>query len=637
MCGIAGIILKPDKALVDLDLRLGAMALSMAHRGPDDQGVYISPNGRFGLVNRRLAIRDVSSAGHMPMINANGNVIITYNGEIYNADELRRELENKDYSFFSNSDTEVILHGYEEWGKDVVKRLRGMFAFAILDCRAGDDNHSFLIGRDHLGIKPLYYTETDSAFIFGSELKTVLASGLVSDEINPAGLYGYLATGSVPGPLTIYKHIKTLPSASTLEGKTCLSEFGEPANYWQISTTVDQTLTYSEALSEVRTLLADTVRCRLVSDVPLGAFFICVLDSSAIVVLMREATSGPIRTCSIAFADDGYDESFYAKTVAEAIGAEHFERRITAVNVASELESILSAMDQPTVDGINTYFVSQTARQAGLTVSLSGLGGDELFGGYQNTFSQVPAIAKGLHLAHRVPGVAPLMRSALGLLPESKQERFSRIGYALEQPPSLGAAYLTRRGLFAPSFVQRLMTPEWWQQAKEQFDLGHYVAANINGMGHKDESFSKISRAELKLYTHNQLLRDTDIMSMAHSLEVRVPFLDVRLVEMLLRLPAAIKNHQPEKHHTPKPLLVQALQGILPTAVKQRQDKKGFTFPFALWLEKHLQEETQNRLQLVKTQGWLNAKAVDELYLAYQAGHVHWSRIWALVALTSII
>ncbi|MCA9963082.1 MAG: asparagine synthase (glutamine-hydrolyzing) [Anaerolineales bacterium] len=635
MCGIAGIILKPGKVIVDLDLRLEAMAHSMAHRGPDDQGFYVSPNGRFGLVNRRLAIRDLSAAGHMPMMNTDSNVIITYNGEIYNADELRRELENKNYSFFSHSDTEVILHGYEEWGKEVVKRLRGMFAFAILDRRVGDENNSLLIGRDHLGIKPLYYAETDLAFVFGSELKTILASRLVSDEINPAGLYGYLATGSVPGPLTIYKYIEALPAASILESQT--DRFLEPTHYWQISAAVDPTPTYNEAVSEVQALLRDVVRCRLVSDVPLGAFLSGGLDSSAIVVLMREATPGPIRTCSIAFAEDGYDESFYAKTVAEAVGAEHFERRITAVDVAAELENILSVMDQPTVDGINTYFVSQTARQAGLTVSLSGLGGDELFGGYQNTFSQVPTITKGLYLAHALPGVASLVRSTLGLLPENQKERFGRIGYALEQPPSLGAAYLTRRGLFAPSIVQCLMTTEWWQQAKGQFELGHYMAVNINGVGHNDESFSTISRAELKLYTHNQLLRDTDVMSMAHSLEVRVPFLDVRLVEMLLRLPAVIKNHQPEQPHTPKPLLVQALRGVLPTAVKQRQDKKGFTFPFALWLEKHLQKETKSRLQLVKEQGWFNAQAVDELYLAYQAGHVHWSRVWALVALTSII
>ncbi|MCB8984685.1 MAG: asparagine synthase (glutamine-hydrolyzing) [Ardenticatenaceae bacterium] len=631
MCGIAGIILKPEQDLADIRARLAAMAGAMAHRGPDDEGVYLAPDGRVGLVNRRLAIRDLSAAGHMPMGNAAESVWITYNGEIYNAEALRAELEAAGYEFRSHSDTEVILHGYEAWGTAVVPRLRGMFALAIYDRRAGTEQAQLLLARDHLGIKPLYVAETATAVLFASEIKVLLASGLVSRAIDPAGLVGYLRLGSVPNPLTIYQGIQGLPPASTLPIAADRPTAGEAQSYWQLPTDEDPGIGAAEAQERMRALLAEAVGIRLVSDVPLGAFLSGGLDSSAVVALMRQATDGPIRTCSMVFAEAAYSEAAYARAMAEAVGAEHYERVITAADLQAELENILAAMDQPSVDGVNTYFVSQTARQAGLTVALSGLGGDELFGGYPNTFGQTPQVYRALKLAAGVPGGTAVARTALTLLPAGRRAQWARVHDALGEPPSPASAYLTRRGLFAPSEVQALVTPEVWAAAQPRFAAAAHVAARAGGNG--AATMGWISRAELRTYTHDQLLRDTDVMSMAHSLEVRVPLLDVRLVEAALRLPAAVKRPPDKEARGPKPLLAAALGEALPALIRERQDKQGFTFPFAVWLRGPLAESL---LQQAPERGWLNPAAVEKLAVDFAHGRVHWSRLWAVMALATV-
>jgi asparagine synthase (glutamine-hydrolysing) len=612
------------------------MAQAMAHRGPDDEGIYMAPNERIGLVNRRLAIRDLSPAGHMPMSNASGTVWITYNGEIYNAEALRPELAVLGYTFHSTSDTEVILHGYEVWGEAVVNRLRGMFAFAILDQRPSPIYpHGLLfLARDPLGIKPLYYTQTDEAFIFGSELKAIQASGLVSREINPAGLVGYLHLGSVPNPLTIYRDIQALEPACHLTLPLEQPASARPVSYWQLPTDIIEPASYGEAVAQVRTLLAEAVRIRLVADVPLGAFLSGGLDSSAVVTLMRQATNGPIRTCSMVFAEAEYSEASYAQAVATAVGAEHFERVITPQDLAREWDHIFWSLDQPSVDGVNTYFVSQTARQAGLTVALSGLGGDELFGGYPNTFGQTPQVYRALRAVQAVPGGAVLARAGINLLPD--RQRWSRVADALTHPASLASAYLTRRGLFSPGEVQALVRPEVWAEAAGAFDPVQHVAeraANGSASHNGQATMNWVSRAELRTYTHHQLLRDTDAMSMAHGLEVREPLLDVKLVESVLRLPEPLKvSRGPE----PKPLLAQALGNDLPKMVRQRQDKQGFTFPLADWLqEPALQPQLQAALHSVEAYNYMRPQAIQRVRQAYLAGKVHWSRLWALVALQS--
>jgi asparagine synthase (glutamine-hydrolysing) len=623
MCGIAGIALDPDRTLPNLQERLLAIREAMTHRGPDDAGLISSSDDRAGLVNRRLAVRDLSPAGHMPMSNADATTWITHNGEIYNTDELRPELERLGFVFHSESDTEVILHGYEAWGDKVVRRLRGMFAFAILalEPATGKVQRLFL-ARDRLGIKPLYYAQAGGAFLFASELKAMLASGLLSREISPAGLVGYLMFGSVPNPWTIYCDVQALPPACVLAWQAGRVEL---RRYWHLPTDTIVPSSYTTAVEQVRTRLEEAVRIRLAADVPLGAFLSGGLDSGAVVALMRQATSGTIRTCSMVFEEHAYSESVGAGAVARAMGTEHYERMITARDVAQDWERILWAMDQPTVDGVNTYFASKTAREAGLTVALSGLGGDELFGGYPNTFQGVPQVLRALELVQAVPGGATFARRVIHLLPDHL--RWSKVSDALTVPASPASAYVTRRGLFSPSQVKRLVTPDVWQAARRAFDpvqqVTECMGEGVRGYAH--QPFAWVSRAELGNYTHHQLLRDTDVMSMAHSLEVRVPLLDHHLVEAMLRLPAAYKAGK-GRH---KSLLLQAVGEWLPPKVRDRRDKQGFTFPFADWLRADLKPMLMECLEQ-RALPWLRPDEVQKVATAYWDEKVHWTRPWAL-------
>lgn len=632
VCGIAGgVWTTADSRRTAEGLRevLTAMADAMRHRGPDDAGVYAAPDGRAGLANRRLAIRDLSPAGHMPMSNPEGTLHLTYNGEIYNAGELRARLEREGYSFLSHSDAEIVLHGYAAWGDSVVEHLRGMFAFGLLDLRAGRER--LFVARDRLGIKPLYYAWAGGVFLFASELKGLLASGEVSREWSAEGLAGYLMLGAVPNPHTIYRDVIALPAGCTLS--VSLSEPAkkvEPRRYWSLPSAPAREVTHAEAVEKVRALLEDAVRTHLVSDVPLGAFLSGGLDSSAVAALMRRATSGPLRTCSMAFEEAEYNEAPYARVMAQWVRAEHYERVVTAADLAAELDNVMRAMDQPTVDGVNTYFVSQTARQAGLTVALSGIGGDELFGGYPNTFRGVPQMLRAVALAHSVPGGAAIARSGLGLLPG---RQWTRIGDALAAPPSPAMAYLARRGIFAPSEVGQILHPDVWEEARNSFDLVEHIAMQSGNHGRPGNfasgGFGWTSRAELGMYTHNQLLRDTDVMGMAHALEVRVPLLDHKLVEAVLTLPASVKL----RGNGPKPLLVQAIGDLLPHPIRTRHDKQGFTFPFGRWLRGPLKVQVEDLLHRSKERGVLRAAGIDASWRDYLAGRAHWSRAWLLAVL----
>ena len=623
MCGISGIAVREPQAGVDLQAGLVAMCAAQTARGPDDTGYCVTPDGRAGLGNNRLAIRDLSPAGHMPMSNAAGTVWITYNGEIYNADELRRELEQAGYTFRSTSDTEVILHGYEAWGAPVVERLRGMFAFAIVQLTATGRTQRLVLARDHLGIKPLYYTQASGGLAFASELKALRAAQLIGCEVDPQALSGYLMLGAVPNPLTIYREARALPPATYLiwEADGGLRE----QTYWQLPTDTDERRDRAEAVATVRDLLSEAVRIRLVSDVPLGAFLSGGLDSSVIVALMRAATNGPIRTCAMTFDETAYNEGPYARAMADAIGAEHYERTITPADLQREFEPILQALDQPSVDGVNTYFVSQTARQAGLTVALSGLGGDELFGGYPNTFQGVPQMQRALRWTQAVPGGTRAARAGLRVF--APQQPWRRVAEALGRPASAASAYVVRRGLFTPGEVCALLNDDLAEVC--DFDPVQHVADRA-GNGTADTAW--VSRAEMSTYMHHQLLRDTDVMSMAHSLEVRVPLLDRELTEYVLRLPDNLVRRGPG----PKPLLTLAAGDYLPDIIRQRADKRGFTFPFADWLRTTMRPDMQAALAQVKAQGWLKAAAVDGVWSEYEAGQAHWSRVWALVALNSV-
>jgi asparagine synthase (glutamine-hydrolysing) len=644
MCGIAGVFPLRGAAPAPVEELLARMLEAQRHRGPDDRGIWLLPGGEGGIGNCRLAIRDLSPAGHLPMGSEDGLVWITYNGELYNAQELRSELE-PGRTFRSSSDTEVVLAGYERWGAGVLPRLRGIFGLGIVDLHEGTPR--LLLARDPLGVKPLYYAEGPHGFAFASELKALRAAGYGDRGVCAEALTAYLMLGAVPNPMTMYRDVRALPPGSWMEVSD--GAIGSPVRYWRFPEAVrndgedllgglgspgdglsarqdsSETGSAPQAVARVREALVDAVRAQLVSDVPLGAFLSGGVDSSAVVALMRLATGGTIRTCSIVFAEAEYSEDAYARAMAAAAGTEHFEWVVTASQVESELERVLSAMDQPTVDGVNTYFVAQTARQAGLTVALSGLGGDELFGGYDATFRGVPRLRRSLGMLAPVPGGRRMASAALGLSP--RRRAWARASDALARPPSAASAYLARRGVFGEGEIARLVSPDLRTTC---FDaVAHVGAIAGTEKTFAVRPFSWVSRAELGVYTHHQLLRDTDVMSMAHSLEVRVPLLDVRLVELVLSLPDTVKAGWLQ----PKGLLLAALGDDLPASITAPRPKQGFVFPFDRWLRGPLRGPAEELLDAAGRTGWLDAGEVRHVWELFLAGRVHWSRPWTLAVL----
>jgi len=613
MCGIAGIysasgLHEPEAALA----RVGAMCAAMRHRGPDDAGVFLSHDRQVVLGNVRLAIIDLTPAGHMPMASEDGSVCITYNGEIYNFAELREELAVLGHSFRSSSDTEVVLRAYLQWGTDCVRRFRGMFALALWDA---SDQLLFLV-RDRMGIKPLCYALNQDGVVFASELRGLWPSERIARAIDPTAMIAYLADGSVPCPSTIYAGVRSLlPSHMLLARRGGI----DLRSYWELPKAGTGPVVAEEARAQVRERLQEAVRLQLVSDVPLGAFLSGGIDSSAVVGLMRGATNGVIRTCSVVFDEARYDERPYARAVAEAHGCEHIEVEVTGEEVRDELSAAIGSMDQPTVDGINTYLVSRAARQAGLTVALSGLGGDELFGGY-HTFTLVPRVHRAAQLAGLAPFLASPVASALRRWPVGSGPH--RMSYAFAGQPSLGRSYRAVRGVFGRAGARALLSPEL---AEEPY--GYEEEPNDWRELHP---WDAVARLELRRYMHDQLLRDADAMSMAHSLEVRVPLLDERLVEYVLGLPMSLRA----AGGTSKGLLRAAVDDLLPSLVRDRTRKQGFTFPFDVWLRAPLGPALAEALESAASNASVFRRgAVERLRADYQAGRVHWSRVWAVAVL----
>ena len=596
MCGVAAIFAH------DLDRErahaaLSAMRAAQHHRGPDDHGEHWVGDDRVGLGNCRLSIRDLSPAGHMPMCAS--DVCITYNGEIYNADELRIALEQRGHRFDSRSDTEVILRGYIEWGDGVVEKLRGMFAFVIFDERS----NVLFMARDPLGIKPLYYSLTQPVCV-ASELRAIVASGLVSKELSDRALSAYLQLGSIPAPLTVYRDVAALRAGHTARIQLDQPRSIELNRYWDLSTRSAQS---TEA--DVKTALEDAVASHLVADVPVGAFLSGGLDSSTVVTIAASLTGQPLRTCSIAFESADRDESRYARAVADALGTQHHERLVTRDDFLREVGNFATSLDQPSIDGFNTYFVSQTAQQAGLKVALSGLGGDELFGGYPS-FNGVPRMLRALRTARPVAGAI----TRLG-----RSDRWRKVSEAATRAVTPSSAFLVYRGLYARQDSERLLP------VGLSFDT-------IDSVNDRAGAFTGslrewVARAELGTYTTAQLLRDSDVMSMAHSVELRVPLLDTRLVETVSGLPSDVRF----KGKGSKPLLRRLMSNRLPSIVTNKRPRQGFTFPLQQWLA----HESAAPLW-----EW-NAEVFEHFDRAelrgvqdrFNAGRTHWSRVWALMAL----
>src|SRR5579871_5813506 len=566
MCGIAGVV--SGGPPVDLRAIVRRMCDAQAHRGPDDSGVSdFRAEGvpvQAAIGSRRLSILDLSPAGHQPMANNDGSVTIVFNGEIYNFAELRKLLKSRGHRFRSHSDTEVLLRGYEEWGiEGLLPRINGMFAFAIWDAR----NQRLLIARDRLGEKPLYYAWDGKTFIFASELRALMASGLVARRLNPAAARAYLTLGAVPVPLTIFEGVAALAPAHfmVLEGGSlCI----EP--YWRLRFIEDPRIGAMEAAEESLRLLREAVKSRLVSDVPVGIFLSGGIDSSAMVALAREATNSVLRTYSLVFAEAEFSEAPFAQTVARKFDSQHVAMNVTAEQLHAELPDIIAAMDQPTVDGVNTYFVSKLTRQNGTVVALSGIGGDELFGGY-STFRNIP------RLVQLAGCMGPLLMSLAARASSCLPRRFHRSGLDklagfAEGPGSMPAAYLAARGVMPPNTAAGLLNPDFAASGSGMSDALDYISSCMPADAQSESN--QVSGLELRVYLHNQLLRDTDVMSMAHSLEVRAPLLDHRLVEFVASVPAPIKFTR-----RPKDLMLRALGALLPDEIINRP-KRGFLFPF---------------------------------------------------------
>lgn len=575
MCGIVGRVnFKPEIKVDYWNIR--RMADSLRHRGPDDEGVWIK--GSVGLGHRRLAIIDLSPSGRNPMCNEDGTVWIVFNGEIYNFLELRRELEQKGHQFRSRTDTEVILHLYEEMGTNCVKRLTGMFAFAIWD----DRQRQMMLARDRLGKKPLYYELQESHLIFGSELKAVLRSGEATSTPDFDSIHQFLLWQCIPSPNTVFTGIKKLPPASILvwqERKGVRIE-----NYWTLNYGDQSRASEAEIAANIRELTFDATKVRLVADVPVGLFLSGGIDSACVLAAARKTHTGPIQTFSVAFGEQEFDESKYARILARHFSTDHHEFRASS-NIIDLLTRMTELFDEPFADpsAIPTYYLAKLTREH-VKVALSGDGGDEAFGGYQRYFAM-----KFLRLAGRLPGASYLAKLR-ALLPYGTarrsatryiKEMLSLVGCPAEQ--QYKALFL---GMMRENQWKELYTPEF------RSALNSYSEDFIqwNGHGEPDELACAMASDTLR-YIPECLNVKLDRASMACSLEVRSPFLDHKLVEFSASIPSSMKI----QWRTQKFILKRAFQRELPPEILQR-GKSGFTVPLSRWFRNELSGLAQDSL-----------------------------------------
>lgn len=632
MCGIAGAIGWIDARI---DSAVCRMNDTQRHRGPDDEGTWSNvpqpPGEGVHLSFRRLAIIDLSSEGHQPMIDpATGNVII-FNGELYNFRELRRELEREGQQFKSHSDTEVLLKAYGRWGIGALQRLRGMFAFVIWDER----RRCALLARDRLGIKPLYMCTINQpderkTVVFASELRTLLTGDLVERRLNSDAVASYIWNGFVVGPETIVQGVRLLaPGAAAMVSSDGACKLHR---YWKLPR-------YKPARDGVERLeetLRTSVQQHLMSDVPLGVFLSGGIDSSAITALAVETATSRVQTFNLSFDETEYDESVHARAVSHALGTDHTEVRLTQTQFKAQLHEALSGIDQPTFDAINSYFVSRAVREAGITVALAGTGGDELFGGYRS-FTEIPR-------ARRVS-------QALSFLPESvvrliglcvargkvghfgnvaPQTRWGKLADVLAARGRLVELYQTSYALFTQDFAQEL------HQDNAIASITHGLPPSRSGELQEliadEEVLHSISMMELSNFIGERLLRDTDAASMAVSLEVRVPLLDHELVEAIASIDTKRRFHPLRSKQLLRDIALSGLDSKL-----FDRPKRGFGLPIAVWCRQALRVELDAMFadrDHCRSVG-LDPEVVARLWRAFEAGApgIYWSRVWAIFVL----
>jgi asparagine synthase (glutamine-hydrolysing) len=621
MCGINGIFgLKDDSGA----RRVASMNSCLSHRGPDDEGQFIDDG--IALGHRRLSIIDLSAAGHQPLSSFDKRYHIVYNGELYNYRELRFELQRvtagsgeKAYFFQTETDTEVILAAFVRWGAKCLRYFNGMYAFAIWDSQTGE----LFIARDRLGIKPLYYVYVEGVLAFSSELRSVLRSGLVEARLDRNALADYLRYQTVHAPSTMVKGVKMLMPGHYMR---CKGNDVRIHQYWHPSTDhvkEAESRSYNEICDDVKHLLSASVERRMIADVPFGAFLSGGIDSSSVVALMSRISSTPVRTFCVAFDESEFSESSYAATVARKFNTHHEEILLRPADFLHQLPSALNAMDHPSGDGPNTYVVSGATKQAGITMALSGLGGDELFAGY-DVFRRAQTLKKREWLS----AVPQPMRAVGG-----RMLRLARPGVAAEKIAALLSArtinynsfYALSRQVMSETQIKRLLpsgdSPNQVLRILEESSLDEL------------STLSKVSVSEISTYMQNVLLRDTDQMSMKHALEVRVPFLDYKLVEYVLGIPDKYKTGA-----RPKQLLVDAMGDLLPPEIVNRS-KMGFSFPWKKWMTNELRDFCSQRIETLAARELMEPAAVRSLWKDFLKGDpaVPWIRVWILVVLENWI
>ena len=625
MCGIVGMVDARDRRPIDRNL-LERMCASLRHRGPDAAGTHVAPG--VGLGHRRLSIIDLKG-GQQPLFNEDRSVVVVYNGEIYNFQDLSRELQARGHRFASHCDTEVVVHGWEEWGEACVERFNGMFAFALWD----SNRQTLFLARDRAGEKPLYYTELpDGMVLFSSELKALLLHPGVTRRIDPAAVEDYFAYGYVPDPKTIYRDIRKLPPAHTL----CWQRGGgaaEPKPYWDVSFRADPLRGEAEAVDELRALLKDAVGIRMIADVPLGAFLSGGVDSSAVVAMMAGQSADPVNTCSISFREAAFDESAHAAAVSQRYGTRHHVRQVTADDF-DLIDRLATIYDEPFADSsaIPTFRVCALARER-VTVALSGDGGDEVFAGYRRY--------RWHHYEEQVRRLLPnqvrriMFGAAAAIYPKADwAPRVMRAKTTLQgiAKDSI-TAYFNSVGILTDDVRSRLFS------TAQRRALGGYGAVDLL-RGHMqrapvDHHLAQIQYADLKTYLPGDILTKVDRASMANSLEVRVPFLDHRILEWAASLPWRFKLNGREGKH----VLKQAMRPYLPDAILFRE-KQGFAVPLARWFRGPLQDQVRAALAspMLADTGIFDMGYLAALGEQHRKGaRDHSSAIWALLMFESFL
>jgi asparagine synthase (glutamine-hydrolysing) len=628
MCGICGVWGETEAGALE------RIVAALRHRGPDDQGTY--QDERVALGSTRLAILDLTAAGHQPMANADGSVWIVYNGETYNYRAERDRLEGLGHRFRSRSDTEVVLRLYEEHGDAFLSRLRGMFALAIYDRRRGRGRERLLLARDPFGIKPLLYARMGGGLIFASEVKALLADGRIRREMDPVALRQLLCYGAIRQPRTALRDVRML-----LPGHRLLLESGQfrIEAYWSpAARRPDLRLKDRDALiGETRATLEDSARLQLRSDVPLGAFLSGGIDSTLLVALMARHVGRPLRTFSVGFGTEGeaFDESDLAAQAARLIGTHHTRVVVRGEDVRDDLARIASALDQPTVDGVNSYYVAQAAARD-VTVAISGLGGDELFAGYPWWFhSLLREEAHDLRHPWRAVGkrvaaflTRPSSLDWIATLPHGALIRRCR------EFASWPSRFAARNVIFDPAQVARVMDP------------GLLRVADAGCSYHRDFApadllpdaplLERITGLCVGAYMTDQLLRDVDAASMAHSLEVRVPFVDPAVADLALSLPSEVKIEAIAADTAATDdrgkLVLRDLLGRLLPGRREMPAKRGFNLPFAEWLRGPLRAILDDVLapQSVRRRGLFEPRAVQAVRDGVQTGDENWAKAWVL-------